>query len=111
MSIDDYESRITNLFVSVMDIVRMRRHLRRKEDALLRDIDRADVDKRILAVLDNEYERSLEEPGYKMRPVFGYERIYGALIMARKPSSGIRRTHDPRHHRRHSDPAEAGSEV
>lgn len=66
---DDYERRVTNLFVSVMDIVRVRRMLRHKEDALQRDIERSHVDERILAALDNEYERSLEEPEYKMRPV------------------------------------------
>ncbi len=66
---NDYERRVTNLFVSVMDIVRDRRRLNRKKDDLQRDIERSHVDKRILDCLENEYERSLEEQGYKMRPV------------------------------------------
>lgn len=65
----DYEERVTSLFISVMDIVRARRKLNRMEEELRRDIDRAHVDKRIIDVLENEYERSLEEPGYKMRTV------------------------------------------
>jgi len=66
---NDYERRITNLFVSVMDIVRDRRRLNRKQEDLQRDIERSHVDKRIIDCLENEYERSLEEPGYKMRSV------------------------------------------
>ena len=66
---NDYERRVTNLFVSVMDIVRDRRRLNRKQEDLQRDIERSHVDKRIIDCLENEYERSLEEPGYKMRSV------------------------------------------
>ena len=65
----DYERRITDLFILVMHIVQDRRRLRRNEEDLIRDIERSNVDKRILDALDNEYERSLEEPGYKMRSV------------------------------------------
>jgi len=64
----DYESRVTSLFCSVMDIVRARRRLHQMQDTLRKDIERAHVDKRILDALENEYERSLEEP-YKMRSV------------------------------------------
>jgi hypothetical protein len=66
---NDYERRVTNLFVSVMGIVRDRRRLNRKQDDLQRDIERSHVDKRIVDCLENEYERSLEESGYKMRSV------------------------------------------
>ncbi len=65
----DYEQRVTSLFISVMDIVRVRRRLHKMEESLIVDINRAHVDKRIIDVLENEYERSLEEPGYKMRSV------------------------------------------
>jgi len=66
---NDYERRVTNLFISVMDIVRDRRRLNRKQDDLRRDIERFHVDKRIIDCLENEYERSLEETNYKMRSV------------------------------------------
>ena len=66
---DDYERRVTNLFISVMNIVRARRKLNREEEDLRRDVERSHVDKRIIDVLENEYERSLEEPEYKMRSV------------------------------------------
>ena len=65
----DYERRVTNLFISVMHIVQDRRKLNHREEELRRDIERSHVDKRIIDVLENEYERSLEEPGYKMRSV------------------------------------------
>lgn len=65
----NYEQRVTSLFISVMDIVRARRKLHKMEESLIVDIDRSHVDKRILDALENEYERSLEEPGYKMRSV------------------------------------------
>ena len=66
---DDYEYRVTNLFIAVMDIVRDRRRLNHKQNALIKDIERSHVDKRIIDCLENEYERSLEEPEYKMRTV------------------------------------------
>ena len=66
---DDYERRVTNLFISVMNIVRARRKLNREEEDLCRDVERSHVDKRIIDALENEYERSLEEPEYKMRSV------------------------------------------
>jgi hypothetical protein len=65
----DYERRVTNLFISVMHIVRDRRKLNHLEEDLRRDVERSHVDKRIIDALENEYERSLEEPGYKMRSV------------------------------------------
>lgn len=66
---DDYERRVTDLFISVMDIVRDGRRLNRKRDELYRDTEHSHVDKRIIDALENEYERSLEEPDYKMRSV------------------------------------------
>lgn len=69
MTTDDYEQRVISLFVSVMDIVRARRNITRMEESLRRDTERAHVDKRIIDVLENEYERTLEEPDYKMRSV------------------------------------------
>ena len=65
----NYDQRITSLFISVMDIVTARRKLQKMQDDLLVGIERAEVDKRILDALENEFERRLEEPGYKMRSV------------------------------------------
>ena len=65
----NYDQRITNLFISVMGIVTTRRKLQKMQDDLLVGIERAGVDKRILDALENEFERRLEEPEYKMRPV------------------------------------------
>lgn len=66
---DDYETRVTMLFIDVMHIVDTRIKLARMEEDLRKGIERANVDPRILAALDNEYERSREEPEYKMRSV------------------------------------------
>jgi len=52
-----------------MTIVRERMRQNRRENDLQNDIKRYGIDPRIIAVLDNEYWRSLEEPGYKMRPI------------------------------------------
>jgi predicted Holliday junction resolvase-like endonuclease len=65
----DEDSNITQLFCSIMDIVKLRRKIAFKEREMERDRKRYNVDRRILALLDNEYERSLEEDGYKMKTV------------------------------------------
>jgi hypothetical protein len=66
---DDYESKITLLFCELMTIVRERRKNMYREQRLQNGIKRFNIDPRIMSVLDNEYWRSLEEPGYRMRPI------------------------------------------
>jgi hypothetical protein len=65
----EYESRVTQCFISVMHIVQNRRKLKYADDRLTSLIKRMGVDPRILRILDNEYERYLEEKGYKMKTV------------------------------------------
>jgi hypothetical protein len=57
------------MFCHVMDIVKARRLVAFKENQLEQQLKRTPVDRRILKLLDNEYERSLEERGYKMKTV------------------------------------------
>ena len=62
-------SKITMLFLNVMDIVKLRRTLDSKESQLSSDCRKYCVDCRIMAVLENEYARSLEDHNYKMKTV------------------------------------------
>lgn len=52
-----------------MDIVKLRRTLDSKESQLSSDCRKYCVDCRIMAVLKNEYERSLEDKNYQMKTV------------------------------------------
>jgi len=63
------DSEIAQLFITIMDIIKTRRLVQFKEDQLERERERFNIDQRILKLLDNEYERSLEEHDYKMKTV------------------------------------------
>lgn len=63
------KSRITELFLIIMDIVKMEHKIHFKEMELSRGCLRYNIDQRIMAVLKNEYERSLEDANYKMKTV------------------------------------------
>lgn len=63
------KSRITELFLIIMDIVKTENKVRLLENELSRDCSRYNIDRRIMAVLKNEYGRSLEEKNYKMQTV------------------------------------------
>jgi hypothetical protein len=52
-----------------MDIVRTSRKLDFMRERLRVDTERAHIDMRLINVLENEYARSLEEKGYKMRTI------------------------------------------
>jgi hypothetical protein len=65
----DNDPNITQIFVTVMHMVDLRRRANKYEDDIVRDCKRFNVDKRILDCLANEYERSKEESGYKMKSV------------------------------------------
>jgi hypothetical protein len=65
----EYESRVTQLFCEVMDVVRARRKARFYHEQLLAHTTRMNVDSRIIFILMNEYERSLEQKDYKMLTV------------------------------------------
>jgi len=69
MNDKEYESRVTQLVIQVVDIVRSRRRLQFDENCLVRECNRYNIDKRILNALGNEYERSLEEKNYKMKSI------------------------------------------
>ena len=58
---------INHLFIEIMNIVKQRRKLRFLEDRLEQNRSRYNTDPRLVALLDNEYERSLEEREYKMK--------------------------------------------
>lgn len=63
------DTHITQLFCEVMDVVKTRRKLRRLESQLARHTKMFNVDSRIMRVLENEYERSLEDSNYEMKTV------------------------------------------
>lgn len=63
------KSRITELFLIVMDIVKAENKVNFLENELSRGCSRYNIDRRIMAVLKNEYERSLEDENYKMKTV------------------------------------------
>ena len=66
---DDYESRATQIFCSVMDVVRTSRKVDFLRERLRIETERAHIDKRLIDALENECARILEEPGYKMRTI------------------------------------------
>ena len=61
--------RITELFLIVMDIVKTENKVHFLEMELSRGCSRYNIDQRIMAVLKNEYARSLEDHNYKMKTV------------------------------------------
>ena len=63
------QDHINHIFINIMDVVRDRRKLRFKEDKLEQVRSRYNIDSRLVKLLENEYERSLEEDGYKMKTV------------------------------------------
>ena len=65
----DTDPNITQIFITVMHMVDLQRKVRRYEDQIVRECERYHVDHRILDFLANEYERSLEDKGYKMKTV------------------------------------------
>ena len=65
----DNDPNITQIFITAMHMVDHRRRANQYEDDIYRDCRRYFVDKRIIDYLANEYERSKEEPEYKMKTV------------------------------------------
>jgi hypothetical protein len=63
------KSRITELFLIVMDIVKAENKVHFLEVELSRGCSRYNIDQRIMAILKNEYARSLEDYSYKMKTV------------------------------------------
>ena len=65
----EYESRVTQCFITVTGIVEDRRKVKFAEQRLASLIKRMNVDPRILEVLMNEYEHYLEDHAHKMKKV------------------------------------------
>ena len=63
------QDHINHVFINIMDVVRDRRRLRFKQDKLEQVRSRYNIDSRLVRLLENEYERTLEEDGYKMKTV------------------------------------------
>lgn len=63
------EKEITSLFLSVVDIVAAKRRIARDRSRMEHNCQRNNIDPRVMAYLENEYERSLDQEGYKMKTV------------------------------------------
>lgn len=63
------QDHINHIFILLMDIVRSKRKIRFSEDELEQVRSRYNIDSRLVRLLENEYERTLEEDGYKMKSV------------------------------------------
>jgi hypothetical protein len=66
---DDKERDITIIFLDVMELVKAKRDLSRREARISQQCGEYGVDWRIASLLGNEYERNLEDPAYKMKTV------------------------------------------
>jgi hypothetical protein len=76
---DDKERDITTIFLEVMELVKAKRELARMELRLTQQCGAYGVDRRIANILGNEYERTLEDPSYKMKTVSEIQELLNGL--------------------------------
>lgn len=76
---DKEELDITTIFLDLMELVKAKRELARMESRLTQQCGAYGVDRRIANIMGNEYERTLEDPSYKMKTVSEIQELLNGL--------------------------------